>query len=398
MAKLTAISVRNAKPGRYADGDGLYLLVKPSGSKSWILRIQVDKRRRDVGLGAVDLSSTAGDATVDIPLLHRRRLSLSEARAKCAILRRAAEAGLDPIDERDRDRRGVPTFEMAAKACHVALKDNWAPRQQGAFLSSLGRHAFPAFGSRRVDQIQAHDISAMLAPIWTEIPDMARKVRQRVGIVLTFAKAKGWRKDEAPGKSVTVALAKPAKGGNYAAMPYADVPVFVAALNAKADTAGRLALLFTIYTAARSGEVRHARWSHIDLEQKLWSRPAELMKTRVAHVVTLSPGAVAILERAKLAWGDSPDAFIFPSSKHSALSDMTLSKIMRDGKLPYTVHGFRSSFRDWAAEARVDIPDAVAEAALAHAVSDNVVAAYKRTSFIEMRRTLMNAWAGHLSE
>jgi len=181
-------------------------------------------------------------------------------------------------------------------------------------------------------------------------------------------------------------------------MPYAEVPAFVAGLNARDDTAGRLALLLTIYTAARSGEVRHARWSHINLDKKEWLRPADLMKTRVAHVVTLSPAAIAILDRAKVLFGNDADALIFPSSKATPLSDMTLSKIMRDGKLPYTVHGFRSSFRDWAAEARVDIPDAVAEAALAHAVSDNVVAAYKRTSFIEMRRTLMNAWAGHLSE
>jgi integrase len=397
MGRLSALQIKNAKPGRYADGDGLYLLVKPSGSKSWLLRVQVDGRRRDIGLGSVDLSPTAGDTTIEIPLLHRKRLSLSDARAKCAILRKAAEAGLDPKAERDKDRRGVPSFRVAAAACHAELKNNWAPRQQDAFLSSLERHAYPVFGDRRVDQIEAHDIRDMLSPIWTEIPDMARKVRQRVGMVLNFARAKNWRKEDAPGKSVTMGLAKPTKGGNYAAMPYAEVPAFVAGLNAKPDTPGRLALLFTIYTAARSGEVRNAQWSHVDLAQRLWTRPAELMKTRKAHAVTLSAGALAILERAKQLSGDDADALIFPNGKRSALSDMTLSKILRDAKLAYTVHGFRSSFRDWAAEQVPNIPDAVAEAALAHAVADKVVAAYKRAEFIEMRYTLLEAWAAYLS-
>lgn len=397
MGRLTALSIRSAKPGRYADGDGLYLLVKPSGRMSWLLRVQVDGRRRDIGLGSVELVPRPGGDIIDIPLLHRRRLSLSEARDKCAVLRKAAEAGLDPIFERDKDRRGAPTFEAVARLCHVELKGNWAPRQHAIFLSSLERHAFPTLGGRRVDQIEAHEISAMLAPIWTEIPDMARKVRQRVSTVLNFAKGKGWRREEAPGKSVTVALGKRPKGGNYAAMPYAEVPPFVAGQDAKPDTAGRLALLFTIYTAARSGEVRHARWSHIDLAEGLWTRPAELMKTRKAHIVTLSPAAIAILARAKLRWGGDANGLVFPSSKQTPLSDMTLSKIVRDAKLPFTVHGFRSSFRDWAAEQMSDLPDAVAEAALAHAVSDKVVAAYKRTGFIEMRRKLLDNWSEYLS-
>ncbi|MBV9839916.1 MAG: tyrosine-type recombinase/integrase [Sphingomonadaceae bacterium] len=399
MGRLTALQIKTAKPGRHGDGDGLYLLVKPSGSRSWLLRVQVDGKRRDIGLGAVDLSPTASDETIDIPLLHRRRLSLSAARAKCAILRRAAEAGLDPKVERDKDRKGVPSFREAAEACHAALQGNWAPRQQASFLSSLERHAYPAFGDRRVDQIEAHDIRDMLAAIWTEIPDMARKVRQRVGMVLNFARSKNWRKEEAPGKSVTMGLSKPARGGNYAAMPYAEVPGFVAALSAKSDTPGRLALLFTIFTAARSGEVRNARWSHIDLAQRLWSRPAELMKARVSHVVTLNQQALSILKRAALLrTRETRDALVFPSSKATPLSDMTLSKIMRDGDTPFTVHGFRSSFRDWAAEKMPMIPEAVAEAALAHAVPDKTVRAYKRTTFIEMRRELLDAWGRFAGE
>ncbi|MFS0770796.1 tyrosine-type recombinase/integrase [Sphingomonas sp. 1P08PE] len=392
MARLTAISIRNAKPGRYADGDGLYLLVKPGGSRSWLLRIQVDGRRRDIGLGSVELTPRSSDALIDIPLLHRRRLSLAEARDKCAILRKAAEAGLDPVLERDRDRRGIPTFEKVAEQAFEDLKSQWAPRQQEAYMSSLRRHAFPLLGKRRIDHITVADIQEALKPIWVEVPDMARKVRQRIGMVLNYAHAKGWRPMEAPVKSVSIGLAKRAKGGNYAAKPYAEVPAFVSSLQAAPESIGRLALLFTIYTAARSGETRHARWSHIDLERKLWVRPAELMKMRVAHTVTLSDAAVAILRRVE-PLRQGADDLVFPGTKGQPLSDMTLSKIMRQAEQPYTVHGFRSSFRDWAAEKMSSIPDAVAEVALAHAVSDKVEAAYKRTDFIDMRRKLLFEWS-----
>jgi integrase len=175
-------------------------------------------------------------------------------------------------------------------------------------------------------------------------------------------------------------------------MPYSDVPDFVAGLNGKEDTMGRLALLFVILTGARSGEVRNARWSHVDLAAKLWKRPAELMKTRTAHVVTLTDAAINILKRAAALRSAKPDELIF-SPTGRPLSDMTLTKVMRDAKAPYTVHGFRSSFRDWAAERMPAIPDAVAEAALAHIVPDKVVRAYKRTEFLEMRRELLEAWS-----
>jgi integrase len=394
MGRLSVATVRNAKAGRHADGDGLYLLVKPTGGKSWLLRIQVDGRRRDIGLGTADVDARAGSDLIEIPLLHRKRLSLSEARDKCAALRKAAVAGLDPVQERDRDRRGIPNFEQVTEQTHAALKSGWAPRQQDAFLSSLKTHVFPTLGRRRVDQIAATDIQSVLEPIWTSKPDAARKVRQRIATVLNFAHTKGWRQAEAPLKSVSMALPKAPKGGNYAAMPYPDLPAFVASLKAQVESVGRLALLFTILTAARSGEVRHARWSHMDLQQKLWNRPAELMKGRVAHIVTLSDQAIDVLKRMKL-FCTAADGLCFPSARSLPLSDMTLSKIMRDARLPYTVHGFRSSFRDWAAEAMPDIPDPVAETALAHAVPDMVVAAYKRTNFIELRRTLLGAWGQH---
>lgn len=394
MGQLTALKVRNAKPGRHGDGEGLYLLVKPSGARSWLLRIQQGGKRRDIGLGSVDLSNRSADEqrpSDAIPLLSRRLLTLQEARDKAAELRKFARAGRDPLSERDRERRKVPTFQDAAKACHQDLKASWTKRQADTFLSSLQRHAFPKLGRLPIDKVEASDIRDMLAPIWGKYSDMSRKVKGRVGQVLNYSHSKGWRPTEAPSRSVTMGLGKRAASSNLPAMPYTDVPSFVAALNSKEQTMGRLALLFVILTAARSGEVRNARWSHIDREKKVWLRPAALMKGRTAHVVTLSDAALKVLDRAASLSTPQPDGLVFSASRHP-LSDMTLTKVMRDAKAVQTVHGFRSSFRDWAAERMSEIPDAVAEAALAHVTPDKVVRAYKRTDFIEMRRKLLQAW------
>lgn len=403
MGRLTALAVRNAKPGRHGDGEGLHLLVKPSGGKSWLLRVQVDGQRRDIGLGSV-ASSPRSDKNVetppiDIPLLLRKVLTLGEAREKAALLRTAAKSGLDPIVERDRERRKLPTFKEATVATHEALKEGWSVKSAATFLSSLENHAFPSLGSMRVDQIDASHIRDMLAPIWTEIPDMARKVRYRVGQVLDFAKAKGWRQTDAPRKSVTVGLPKQPSGSNYKAMPYSQLPAFVEDLRAKAETTGRMALLMQIYTAARPGEVRGARWGQIDFDNRLWHRPAELMKGSDApsHSVTLSAPALALLRHLSQRDIRKPEQLIFPGQGGGLISDMTMNKIIRDLGLSFDAHGFRSSFRDWAAEQMPHIPDPVAEAALAHLVPDKVIRAYKRTTFIEMRRELLEAWGSFVS-
>ncbi len=402
MPKLTALTVKSAKPGRHADGDGLYLLVKPSGAKAWLLRVQVDGRRRDIGLGTADTSSRAvgkGEASpIVIPILQRKILTLAEARDKAAMLRVAAKSGLDPIAERDRERLKIPKFRDAAKAAHLALKSGWSEKGAATFIKSLENHAFKTIGDIRVDAITAADISNVLTPIWTTKADMARKVRQRIGTVLNFAHGKGWRATEAPGRSVTVGLPRQPKGGNYQAMPYADVPAFVAGLVAQPATTGRSALLFQIYTAARPGEVRGARWGQIDLEKREWNRPASLMKGNdaSAHTVTLNDVAVALLKQIK---GDAtlkPDQLVFPGQRGGMLSDMTMNKVLRTAGQPYDAHGFRSSFRDWAAEKMPEIPDPVAEAALAHVVPDKVVRAYKRTTFLEMRHKLLDGWGTFL--
>jgi integrase len=405
LPKLSAISVKNAKPGRHADGNGLYLIVKETGAKSWVLRVQVDGRRRDIGLGSYKDAAKKAAAVefpaIDIPILHRKILTLSEAREKSDLLRSAAKAGMDPVAERDRNRRTAPSFKEAAEITHQALKDGWTEKGQKVFLRSLENHAYPALGRLRVDNITAADITNALAPIWTSKPDMARKVKQRIRTVLNFSHGKGWRTAEAPSRSVTVGLPRQPKGGNYSAMPYAEVPAFVAKLQAEVPTAGKRGLLFQIFTAARPGEVRAAQWSQIDFDKREWKRPAAIMKANEAHIVTLNTGAIELLQSIRTELereGAPPDAesFIFPGQKGVMMSDMTMSKVLRSAAVSYDAHGFRSSFRDWAAEQMSEIPDPVAEAALAHVVPDKVVRAYKRTTFLDMRKMLLEAWGEFL--
>jgi integrase len=402
MPKLTTKTIESEKlaPGRYADGGGLYMLVKPTGAKSWVLRIQHNGKRRDIGLGSVDttplrLKSYVAD---DLTLEEKKRLTLAEARELAVRMSNAIKAGRDPVAERQKDRRPPPTFEEAAKVTHAALSHGWAPKTADAFLKSLETHIYPALGSRRVDGIEADDIAETLKPIWTTKPDMAKKVRQRVATVLDYSHAKKWRTKEAPRNSVRALTGKTKKGGNFPAMPYADVPAYYQELEAAGTSKGRLGLMLAIATCARSIEVREARWGHIDAERRIWTRPAELMrKNNEEHVVTLNSAALRVLARiAEISDSSKPESLLLPNAKGTEISDMTISKIMRDAKLPFVPHGFRSSFRDWAAEQHPEIPDPVAEAALSHSVPDAVIAAYKRTTFLQMRRTLLDHWSQFL--
>ena len=387
------------------------LIVKPSGARSWVLRVQADGKRRDVGLGAVEPeggpkkvrgtcpagngpdSAQGHDNPLDaVPLMLRRSLTLAEAREKAAVLRKLAKAGANPVLERDRERRKVPTFAEAVTEAHTALASGWSDRTASAFKASLLEHACPSLGALRVDHIGAAEIIAALAPIWTGKPVMARKVRARVLQVLAFAKARGWRTQPLPdARELRSGLSVQQRGGNFAAMPYRDLPAFVVEQSELPATAGRLALLFTIHTAARSGEVRAATWDQIDLEGKTWTRPAAIMKSRIAHTVSLNDAALAVLARAKPLTGGK--GLIFPGSRPGTqLSDMTLTKVLRDAGQACTVHGFRSAFRDWAAEKMPTMPAMVAEMALAHRVGTATEQAYLRSDLRDMRRQLMEAW------
>lgn len=375
---LTAKAVQHAKPGRHADGHGLYLLVSVSGAKSWMLRVQVDKRRRDIGLGSASV------------------FTLAEARERAAALRKAAKLGRDPVAERDKDRIRVPTFAEAAKACHEARKSGWAQRHADAFLSTLKLHAFPRMGNLLVSSVDERAIVSVLMPLWQQRPSAARKLRHRIATVLDFSKGHGWRLMGAPRESLRSLLPRQARAGNFPAMPYGEVPEFVACLRAKQMTVGRLALLFTILTAARSGEVRSAKWSHIDFNKRNWTRPGSLMKGGEQHIVTLSESAVVVLRQIQALRATMDDRIVFPGTGGRPMSDMTLLKLLKEYRPDYTVHGFRSSFRTWAAEQVPHIPQPVAEAALAHVVHDQVERAYQRSNFLEMRRSLLDAWANYV--
>jgi integrase len=247
-----------------------------------------------------------------------------------------------------------------------------------------------------VDKIEGPAIRDLLAEIWLSKPETARRVRQRIGTVLDWAYAKGLRSSEAPMRSLSKGLPKqPKKDNHFAALPSEQAPALMQKL-AEQKTIGRLALRFLILTAARSGEVRLATWKEVDLDQRLWSIPAARMKAGKAHVVPMSDAAAAILMRLKEWNGEAPSAPIFPGGAGKPLSDMTLTKVLRTAtNAECTVHGFRSTFRDWAAE-QTSFPGEVVEAALAHAIPNKVEAAYRRTNYLEKRQLLMATWGEFL--
>lgn len=380
MARLTALGVKNAKVGRHADGQGLYLLVRDSGSRSWVLRTQIDGKRQDLGLGPVS------------------RVSLSQARAKASELRDKVKAGEDVRPKTVVARASVPTFADAARACHEAMKGGWAnKRHSDSWLSSLENHIFPALGNIPVDQVTSVMVRNALMPIWLSIPETARRILQRIGTVLDYAHIEGWCAHEAALRSVTKGLPRqPVLEGHFIAMPYTDVPTLVARLTALPETAGRDALLFTILNATRSGETRFARWPEVDLGAAVWTIPATRMKMKREHLVPLSDAAVAILNRRWLLRADD-EGLVFSTDSVRPLSDMTMTRVLRDlGHETITVHGFRSSFTDWAAE-KTGTPKEVVDKALAHKLVDRVEAAYRRTDFFDRRRTLMKVWAGYVT-
>jgi len=381
MPGLTVLKIKHAKPGFHGDGRGLYLLVRPSGGRFWILRIQNQNRRRDFGLGSA------------------RDVSLEDARHAAQEMRRRIKTGIDAIEnlmgpkEKQRVRRSVPSFERAARECYDAIKEGWKDRRRNVWLKSLEHHVFPTMGETPVDQVGSAAVRDVLAPIWLKIPDTGRRVLQRISAVLDFAHIKGWRKEETSLRSVRKGLPRqPRKTNHYMAMPYSDTPDFLQKVARKTTTAGRDALLFTIYTAARSGETRFASWPEFNLQKAVWSIPAERMKAGEAHVVPLSEPVLEILRRR---WSGrmNDEAFVFSADGEKPVSDMTITKVLRDAGIPdYTVHGFRSTFTDWAAE-QTDFPKEVVDKALAHKIPNQVEAAYRRTDFFDKRRELLDRWA-----
>jgi len=376
MGKLTAMGVKNLiEPGRYSDGEGLILKLSGKGKGSWIVRIQANGKRRDIGLGPLS------------------ELPLADAREAARAFRKEVKAGVDVLAERKKEALIIPTFSDAAKLVHDEHKVAWKNgKHQAQWIKTLETYAFPNLGDKLVSEIEGPAIRDTLSPIWLTKPETARRVRQRIGSVLDWACAKGFRETEAPMRSVLRGLPRqPKKQGHLAAMPYQDLPAFINWLRGRSSV-GRLALEFVILNASRSGEVRGACWNEIDLKKKLWTIPAERMKAGTAHVIPLSEAALDVLKRAKEFRSPVSD-LIFPGQNpRRQLSDMTFLKILRDKGDDYTVHGFRSSFRDWVAE-RTNYPSEVAEAALAHTIANKVEAAYRRTDYLDKRKPMMADWA-----
>lgn len=380
MGNLTATAVKATKTaGRYGDGDGLYLVVGKSGSRSWMVRVQKNGRRRDVGLGSA------------------KKVSLAVARDRAAIVRSQVEMGIDPIAER-RKAAGIPTFREAAALVYAEQRKAWKNKKHNnQWISSLEAYAFPAIGDRAVNQIDGPAVRDILAAIWLTKNETATRVRQRINTIMDWAVAKGYRDAPLPIAIINKSLPKVPKGTkkHFAAMPYADVPAFTGTLRGK-NSIGALALRAVILTAARSGEVRLATWDEIDFEAATWTIPAERMKAGREHIVPLSPAALAVFDAAK-GHRIAGSNFVFQGTKKGKpLSDMTLTKIMRDQGLPFTVHGLRSSFRDWVGEETSFAGD-VAEMALAHTIKDKTEAAYRRGSMLDKRRICMDNWADYCS-
>ena len=376
MGKLTALQIRNLKkPGRYGDGDGLALVLTAPSKGSWVLRSTIKGRRRDIGLGSLSL------------------VTLKEARENAFDMRRDIQRGIDPIAERRKKEIVVLKFADAARTVHREQKASWKNgKHQNQWITTLEKYAFPTLGDRLVNDIEGPLIRECLLPIWLDKPETARRVKQRIGVVLDWAYANGMRETEAPMRSLGRALPRqPKQDSHFAAMPYENIPAFFTHLHKRASVA-RLALEFLILCASRSGEVRGAKWAEIDLKNRLWTIPAERMKVGKEHVVPLTGAAIDVLQRARPFYAECSD-LIFPGRNVlRPMSDMTLLKILRYAKLPVTVHGFRSSFRDWAAE-QTSYPGEVAEAALAHTLANKVEAAYRRTNYLDKRRELMRDWA-----
>jgi integrase len=378
---LTPLKVRAVKtPGRYTDGNGLYLVVDLNGAKRWMLRTVVQGRRRDIGMGSAGL------------------VALADAREAARRWRQLAREGGDPLTELRKARRVVPTFAAAARSVYAEHAPSWKnDKHKAQWLNSLTAYAFPILGEYTVDAIATPDVLRVLAPIWLTKAETARRVKQRMHAVFDWAKASGFRSGDNPVDGVTKGLPRrPDRVDHFAALPYAEAPAFIRGLKESGiGEPTKLAFEFLILTAARTSEVLQAAWTEIDFKERTWTIPAERMKAGRAHRVPLAARAVEILERARALAADS--AFVFPGrSADAPMSNMVFLMALRRMKLDVTGHGFRSAFRDWASE-RTNFPREVCEMALAHTIKDKAEAAYRRGDLMAKRRDLMAAWAAYLA-
>ena len=380
MKQLTAKFVAAVtKRGKYHDGDGgLYLYVRERAgnvSKSFVQRLTIHGKRVDIGLGST------------------KWMPLTDARATAQANRRIARVGGDPRQGAKR----VPTFADGVDAVIEIQRGGWrnAGKSEAQWRASLRDYAIPRLGAKPVNAITVADVLAVLVPIWHDKHETARRVRQRIGKVMDWAIAEGHRADNPAGPALSAAL--PSNGHHrkhHRALPYSDVGSALAAVRASAAyPTTKLAFAFMVLTAARSGEVRGATWDEVDMDAAIWTVPGDRIKSGREHRVPLTTAALDVLREAAQ-YRDS-SGLVFPSARGKVMSDATIGKLLAENDVDAVPHGFRSSFRQWAAE-RTNIPREVAEFALAHVVGDAAERAYMRSDLFDKRRALMDAWARYV--
>tara|TARA_R110002072_G_scaffold1084_14_gene8988 strand:- start:5370 stop:6557 length:1188 start_codon:yes stop_codon:yes gene_type:complete len=378
--KLTKKLVENLGAGRHGDGGGLYLVVDPSGARRWIVRVVVKGQRNikgkplrtDFGLGGADV------------------VTLNQARERALEYRRMAKQGLNPRFNATRD---ILTFEEIARQVHIERMPTWKNAKHGAqWINTLRDYAFPKIGRMPVDSIGQPEVLMCLSPIWTEKHETARRLAQRIKVVLDVARSKGFRSGENPVTAIHDARVLPkvkVKPKRHKAMRWQDVPTFYANLKTR-DAMAAKALMFTCLTGSRTGEVLGMQWGEVDFDERLWTCPADRMKGGEVHRVPLTDEVLAIIEPLRAMQSD----YVFEGQKrHKPLSNMAMLMLLRRMQVEsVTVHGFRSTFRDWAAEA-ANAPREVAEISLAHKVGSEVERAYARSDLLDKRRVLMARWS-----
>jgi len=391
MAKnlLATKQIKHAKPGKHSDGEGLMLVVgnKPNKQgeypRKWVLRIQFKGKRHDIGLGGA-------------------RARVDMVRAAADRLRDIAKNGEDPVaawKAQKAEQIVIPTFEAAARQVHAEHTKSWRNQKHvKQWISTLQSYMFPAIGDTSVAEVEGVQIRDAISEIWLTKPETARRTLQRACKVLDFSHSKGWRDTEAPLRSIRAGLPKqPRQDNHFEALDWRDIPDFFVELdNMKASEPVRLLLEFTILAAARSGESREMAWAELNLEKGLWEIPAERMNGKRPHNVPLSDRCLEILERAKEFRETTADSqLVFEGRQRGRpFSNMTITATLRNAGYQVTVHGMRSSFRDWCEEA-TSYPTRLAEKALAHVVRDKTEKAYARGALLEKRRELMASWSNY---
>ncbi|MBR1065237.1 site-specific integrase [Bradyrhizobium liaoningense] len=379
------------EPGMYSDGGGLYLQVTQGSDrtprKSWLFRYAVAGRERQMGLGPLS----------DVPL--------AEARDRASAAREMRRAGKDPIVEREASRAEARlavaksmSFDECATAYIAAHRAGWRNvKHASQWANTVATYCSPIFGNLPVQLVDVGLVMKAIEPVWSTKPETAGRVRGRVERILDWAKVRGYRDGENPARwrghldHLLPARGKVRRVKHHAALPYAQLPVFVAALKERDAVAAR-ALEFAILTAARTNEVLGATWSEIDPDGRVWTIPAERMKAGIEHRVPLGDSAIQIIKGMMCT---KQNSYVFYGDRRAALSNMSLLMLLRRmGRNDITTHGFRSTFRTWAAE-QTSFPREVVESALAHTVSNKVEAAYQRGDMFDKRRVLMSQWAGH---